>query len=166
MTQKWTPMKALGKVNKSIEELMVPAFQADLSEHPTLEFSNLMNADPRKLEEFLVLYGGYKAYLESSVADIEAAKNALKAAFDEGYATAGYKMAEDREAEGKKKLTRDEVRGAALANYPQLRELSREIIEQEATYVKMSGVLSAYTSAYHTVSRIVALRISPGVSYG
>ena len=61
MTQKWTPMKALGKANKSIEELMVPTFQADLSEHPLLEFSNLMNADPRKLEEFQVLYGGYKA---------------------------------------------------------------------------------------------------------
>ena len=75
-------------------------------------------------------------------------------------------MAEDRESEGRKKLTRDEVRGAALTNYPQLRELSREIIEQEATYVKMSGILSAYTSAYHTVSRIVALRISPGVTYG
>ena len=75
-------------------------------------------------------------------------------------------MAEDRESEGKKKLTRDEVRGAALANYPQLRELSREIIEQEAVYLKMNGVLSAYTSAYHTVSRIVALRTSPGISYG
>ena len=166
MTEKWTPMKALRKADKALEALMVPPFTADLSEHPALEFSNLMNADAKTLEEFLTLYGGYKAYLESRVADIEAAKNALKAAFDEGYATAGYKIVEEREAEGKKKLTRDEVRGAALANYPQLRELSREIIEQEATYVKMAGVLSAYTSAYHTVSRIVALRISPGVTYG
>ena len=166
MVEKWTPMKALGKANRAIDELMVPPFKTDLSEQPNLEFANLMNADSKTLEEFLTLYGGYKAYLESRVADIEATKNALKAAFDEGYATAGYKMAEDRESEGKKKLTRDEVRGAALANYPQLRELSREIIEYEATYVKMSGVLSAYTSAYHTVSRIVALRISPGVAYG
>jgi hypothetical protein len=73
---------------------------------------------------------------------------------------------EDREFEGKKKLTRDEVRGAALSQYNQLRELSREIIEQEAEYTKINGLLSAYTSAYHTVSRIVALRTSPTLSHG
>ena len=166
MTQKWTPMKAFGKANKSIEELMVPTFQADLSEHPLLEFSNLMNADPRKLEEFLVLYGGYKAYLESQLADVDAAKSAVKAAFEEGFATAVYKISEDREAEGKKKFTRDEIRGAATSLYPQLRELSREIIEHEALHIKLNGLLNAYSSAYHTVSRIVSLRTSPSVTYG
>ena len=166
MTQSWTPMKALGKVNRQVDELMVPAFQADLSEHPNLDFSNIMNADPRKLEEFLVLYGGYKAYLESQLADVDSAKSALKAAFDEGFATAVYKISEDREAEGKKKFTRDEIRGAATSLYPQLRELSREIIEQEALHAKLGGLLSAYSSAYHTVSRIVSLRTSPSVTYG
>jgi len=166
MTEKWSPMKALGRADRVLEDLMVPAFRTDLSENPHLEFANLMNADSRALEEFLVLYGGYKAYLEARVADVEACKNALKAAFDEGYATAGYKMMEDREFEGKKKLTRDEVRGAALSQYNQLRELSREIIEQEAEHTKMNGLLSAYTSAYHTVSRIVALRTSPVLSHG
>ncbi len=166
MTEKWSPMKALGKVNKSVAELMIPPFQADLSEHPTLEFSNLMNADPRALEEFLVLYGGYKAYLESQLADIDSAKSALKAAFEEGFATAVYKISEDREAEGKKKFTRDEIRGAATSLYPQLRELSREIIEQEALHTKISGLLNAYSSAYHTVSRIISLRTSPSVTYG
>ena len=166
MTQSWTPIKALGKVNRQVDELMVPPFHADLSEHPTLEFSNLMNADPRKLEEFLVLYGGYKAYLESQLADIDSAKSAVKAAFDEGFATAVYKISEDREAEGKKKFTRDEIRGAATSLYPTLRELSREIIEQEALHAKINGLLNAYSSAYHTVSRIISLRTSPSVTYG
>ena len=166
MTEKWSPMKALGKVNKSVAELMIPPFQADLSEHPTLEFSNLMNADPRALEEFLVLYGGYKAYLESQLADIDSAKSALKAAFEEGFATAVYKISEDREAEGKKKFTRDEIRGAATSLYPQLRHISREIIEQQALHTKISGLLNAYSSAYHTVSRIISLRTSPSVTYG
>ena len=154
----WTPMKALGRANRAIEELMVPTFKADLSEDPHLEFSNLMNADSRALEQFLILYGGYKAYLESSVADVEAARDALKAAFDNGYQTAGHKIAEDREEEGRKKLTRDEVKGAILKAYPSLRELNRVLIEQEAVYTKMAGLLSAYTSAYNTVSRIVTLR--------
>ena len=65
MVEKWTPMKALGKANRAIDELMVPPFKTDLSEQPNLEFSNLMNADAKTLEEFLTLYGGYKAYLES-----------------------------------------------------------------------------------------------------
>jgi len=151
-------MKALGRANKTIEELMVPTFKVDLSEDPYLEFSNLMNADARALEQFLILYGGYKAYLEATVADVEAVRDALKAAFDNGYQTAGHKIAEDREQEGRKKLTKDEVRGAILKAYPSLREYNRELIEQEAIYTKMSGLLSAYTSAYNTVSRIVTLR--------
>ena len=154
----WTPMKALGRANRAIDELMVPKFTADLSEDPHLEFSNLMNADSRALEQFLILYGGYKAYLEAAVADVEAVRDALKAAFDNGYQTAGHKIAEDREGEGRKKLTRDEVKGATLKTYPSLRELNREIIEQEVIYTKMYGLLSAYTSAYNTVSRIVTLR--------
>ena len=167
MTQmEWTPMKALGKANRSVEELMVPAFQTDLSENPNLEFSNLMNADSRTLEEFLVLYGGYKAYLESRLSDVDSANSALKAAFEEGFATAIYRISEEREEEGKKKLTREELRGAALSNHTVLRELSRDIIEQEAIYTKFNGLLNAYTSAYHTVSRIVALRTSPVLAHG
>ena len=77
-----------------------------------------------------------------------------------------YRITEDREEEGKKKLTREEIRGAALSTYPQLREFSREIIEQEAEHTKLNGLLNAYTSAYHTVSRIVSLRTSPGISHG
>ena len=88
----------------------------------------------------------------------KAARDALKAAFDNGYQTAGHKIAEDREDEGRKKLTKDEVKGAILKAYPSLRELNREIIEQEIMYTKMAGLLSAYTSAYNTVSRIVTLR--------
>ena len=40
-----------------------------------------MNANSRTLEEFLVLYGGYKAYLETKLADVDSAKSAVKAAF-------------------------------------------------------------------------------------
>ena len=159
MVEKWTPMKALGKANRVIDDLMVPPFKTDLSEQPNLEFSNLMNADAKTLEEFLTLYGGYKAYLESRVADIEAAKNALKAAFDEGYATALSRIADERETEGKKKLTRDEIRGVALDNYSQLKELRQEIIEQEALEIQVEGLLNTYTTAYNTVSRVVTLRM-------
>ena len=45
-----------------------------------------------------------------------------------------------------------------MSTYEQLRELKREIIEQDAVYTKVSGLLSAYKAAYDAVSRIVTLR--------
>ena len=165
---KWTPIKALGKAQRHIDGLMVPALGKDVIKEYGLEFSNLMNEDNRKLEEFLTAYGGYKAYLEMQVSEVSSKKNALEAAFDEGYATAIFKLAEERESEGKKKLTREEVRGAAMSTYAQLRELKREIIEQDAVYTRVTGLLSAYKAAYDAVSRIVTLRTygNDGVKYG
>ena len=157
MVEKWTPMKALGKANRVIDELMVPPFKTDLSEQPNLEFSNLMNADAKTLEEVLKLYGGYKAYLESQLADCDAKRSALEAAFDEGLATAMYKLNSERETTSRKP-TKDEVRGEALAKYSQLRELRREVIEQDSFHKKLSGLLNTYKAAYDAVSRVVALR--------
>ena len=165
---KWTPIKALGKAQRHIEDLMVPALGKDVIKEYGLEFSNLMNEDNRKLEEFLTAYGGYKAYLETQVAEVSSKKNALEAAFDEGYATSIFKLSEEREEEGKKKLTREEVRGAAMSTYAQLRELKREIIEQDAVYTRVTGLLSAYKAAYDAVSRIVTLRTygNDSIKYG
>ena len=105
------------------------------------------------------MYGGYKAYLESQVADAQAKKNALNAAFDEGFATAVFRIADEREKEGLKKLTRDEVRGAVMDTYDSLKELKRDIIEQEAIETRIIGILNTYTTAYNTVSRVVTLRM-------
>ena len=150
----WSPIKALANAENELRTLNVPPFKTDLSDRNDLEFANLMNQDNRKLEEFLIAYGGYKAYLEAQVADCEAKRNA----FEEGYATAIFRIAEEREEEGRKKLTREEVRGAALSKYASLKELRQEVIEQAALHQKMGGLLNAYKSAYDAVSRIVTLR--------
>ena len=107
---------------------------------------------------FLVVYGGYKAYLEAQLADCDAKRSAIDAAFDEGLATAMYKLNTEREVLGKRKPTKDEVRGEALDTYPQLRELRREGIEQNALYKKLAGLFNAYKAAYDAVSRVVTLR--------
>ena len=156
---KWSPIKALGRAQREIEDMGVPKLNVDLEEREHLDFSDLMNSSNRELEEFLIVYGGYKAYLETRVADVKAKRSALSAAFDEGYATALSRIAEERELEGKKKLTRDEIRGVALDNYSQLKELRQEIIEQEALEIQVDGLLNTYTTAYNTVSRVVTLRM-------
>ena len=156
---RWSPMKALAQAQRTVEDMGVPTLRLDLAEREHLEFSDLMNASNKALSEFLVVYGGYKAYLETRIADVKAKKTALSAAFDEGYATALSRIVEEREEAGKKKLTRDEIRGVALDNYSQLKELRQEIIEQEALEIQVDGLLNTYTTAYNTVSRVVTLRI-------
>lgn len=156
---KWSPIKALGRAQREVEDMGVPKLNVDLEEREHLDFSDLMNSSNKELEEFLIVYGGYKAYLETRIADVKAKKSALSAAFDEGYATALSRIADERETEGKKKLTRDEIRGVALDNYSQLKELRQEIIEQEALEIQVEGLLNTYTTAYNTVSRVVTLRM-------
>ena len=106
----------------------------------------------------MLVYGGFKAYLEGQVSDAVTKSNAIEAAFNEGYATAIYRIADEREAEGKKKLTREEIRGAVMDRFDQLKELRREVIEQEAIHSRLQGLLNAYKAAYDAVSRVVTLR--------
>ena len=150
--------RVLSKADEYVTDMLVPTFKMDLESKPELEFANLMNYDNRKLEEFLIAYGGYRAYLEAHVADSEAKKKALEAAFDEGYSTAIYRIATEREEAGQKKFTREEIRGAALSTYESLKELRQEVIEQTAMQQKIGGLLNAYKAAYDAVSRIVTLR--------
>ena len=155
---KWTPFKALSDAEDFVQNLNIPPFSKEVTKEYGLDFTNLMNSDNRKLEEFLTMYGGYRAYLEYQLADITAKKSAIEAAFDEAYATAIYRLADERETLGKKKLTREEVRGAAFDTYSSLKQLRQEIIEQQAIHTKVAGLLNAYKAAYDAISRVVTLR--------
>ena len=156
--EKWTPENSVKKAQNEIDMLGIPNFKVDLSEREDLNFSDLMNVDNSRLEDFLTMYGGYKGYLETKVADIEATVGALDAAFNEGYNTALFKVAQEYDHQGKKKPTREELRGEIISRFESLRELRRDLIEQQALLKKMSGLLNTYTTAYNTVSRVVALR--------
>ena len=155
---KWTPMKALGRAQREVESLGLPNFKVDLEERQDLEFSKLTNDDNKELEDFLTMYGGYKAYLETRVSDIEATVGAFEAAFNEGYNTALFKVTQEYNETARKKPTREELRGEVLTRFESLRELKRELIEQQALLKKTQGLLNTYTTAYNTVSRVVALR--------
>ena len=158
MENKWTPMKALGTVQKSLDSLGFPVFKVDLTEREDLEFSKLTNYDNKQLEEFLTMYGGYKGYLETKISDIEATVGALEAAFTESYNTALFKVVKEYEDNNKKKPTKEELRGEIFSRFDALKELKRDLIEEQALLKRISGLLNTYTTAYNTVSRIVALR--------
>ena len=156
--EKWTPENSVKKAQNEIDMLGIPNFKVDLSEREDLNFSDLMNVDNSRLEDFLTMYGGYKGYLETKISDIEAIVGALEAAFTESYNTALFKVVREYEDNNKKKPTKEELRGELFSRFDALKELKQRLIDKEVLYKKTAGLLSTYTTAYSTVSRVVALR--------
>ena len=149
---------ALEFAQNFVDELAIPIIGKEVTKEYSLDFSNLMDADNKQLEEFLTMYGGYKGYLETKISDIEATVGALEAAFTESYNTALFKIAKEYEDNNKKKPTKEELRGEIFSRFDALKELKRDLIEEQALLKRISGLLNTYTTAYNTVSRIVALR--------
>ena len=104
------------------------------------------------------MYGGYRSFLEIELADSVATKTAYEASFNELFNIYIYKVADQREIDGKKKLTREEIRGAAMSESDKLRELRQHIMTQDAIVTRVTGLLAAYKACYDAVSRIVTLR--------
>ena len=155
---KWTPSRAIQLAQQEIDSLSLPNFKVDLNDREDLTFSSLTNYTNKELEDFLTMYGGYKGYLETRVADIEAIVGVLDASFNESYHTALFKVTQEYDEQGKKKPTREELRGEILTKYETLRDLRKDLIGQQALLKKMQGLLNTYTTAYNSVSRVVALR--------
>ena len=144
-------MKALGRVNKRVEALGIP-------ETEELVFSELANATDKELEKYLTIYGGYNAFLQTKIADIEAVLGALEASFSEGYSKAAYTVSKEHEQKGNKRPTNDLIRGQVLDYFDALAQLKKDIIEQTAEVKRLRGLLETYKEAYGTVSRVVTLR--------
>ena len=151
-------MKALGNVAKRIDALGIPIFDPKLPEYEGLEFAELSKASDKDLERFLTMYGGYNAFLQTKVADIEATVGALEASFNEGYSRASYRLAAEHEKAGRKKATKDELKGEIMEVYDALTQLRRDIIEQTAELKRLRGLLDTYKEAYGTVSRVITIR--------
>ena len=155
---KWTPMKALGRVNRKVESLGIPIFDPKLPDTEELVFSELANATDKELDKYLTIYGGYNAFLQTKIADIESIVGALDASFSEGYSKAAYTVCKEHEEKGNKRPTNDLIRGQVLASFDALAQLKKDIIEQTAELKRLRGLLETYKEAYGTVSRIVTLR--------
>tara|TARA_R110000824_G_scaffold143310_1_gene310939 strand:+ start:4030 stop:4536 length:507 start_codon:yes stop_codon:yes gene_type:complete len=155
---KWSPIKAISRAKKNVDLFGIPIFDPNLPKEHNLLFGDLATYPDNELEKFLIVYGGYKASLETKLADIEAAVGALEAAFTEGYNTSVYAVAKEYEESGKKKPNKDELRGEVMTRFEALREQKKDIIDQSVELKKFQGLLNTYTTAYQTVSRVVTLR--------
>ena len=154
---KWIPMEAVERAQKAIDSLGFPVLK-ELETPDDLSWSDVYNSSNKKLEEYLVLYGGSTAYMETVVSEVEAIIGALEAAYNEGYSKAVYQIITEYEGAGKKKPTKDELQGEILSKFSELRERKREIAGNQVGLKRKASLLRAYSKLYDTVSRMVSLR--------
>ena len=159
MRKRWSYEDAVVQAKDYVGNLAVPGFKLDVAKPDSdLNFADVMRASNKQLVDYLVIYGGAKSLLEQNVADLEARRGAMEAQFDEGYNIAMFQLNGKYEAENKKKPTKEQMRGEILMTNPSLMDLRRNTIEINTVYQKVLGELKLYTSAYATVSRVVAIR--------
>jgi hypothetical protein len=159
MRKRWSYNDAISQANDYVANLNIPKikFQLDKPE-ADLNFADVMNASAKELSDYLVMYGGIKGLLEQHVADLEARKGAMQAQFDEAYNISLFQVTEKYRIENERKPSKEQLRGEILMANPALMDLLRDSIDVTTIYNKTLGELRLYTSAYATVSRVVALR--------
>ena len=148
--------KSISNVDNFISSLNLPRINIDLKEREDLDFSRLTHYDNKEVEDFLAIYGGYKAYLEIKTTQIESKVSILKASFEDLYSIQAHKVVSMHKSG--RKPTKEEIRGQIMSENDELSDLSNEIIELEAILKREMGLLKAYDTFYSTVSMIVTLR--------
>ncbi len=150
--------KIMKNVDNFVNELKVPVLNIDLSERQDLDLANLSKATNEQLEEYLDVFGGYKSFLEGQLGIYESKRGILDEAFDEGLFKMYYVLTEKYRIEGNKIPTKETLRGEAISENFSLKEIREKLMEMEAICKRLQGLKDSYSSAFNTISRIVALR--------
>ena len=165
-SENWSPHKAVELADQNLKLFGPPEFKATLSKDVTedLPYDEIRGFDNTQLESLFVIYGGYKAYLETKLSDDEALLGALEATHTEACNIAIHKIAKEYDNAGKRKPTKEELRGEMYLTYPELAKKRQEIITLQVRVKKISGRLATYSSNYNTLSRVITLRNSGSYS--
>ena len=152
----------LRRVDSYFEQLELPQLEADLEAPKIIAISDLDDCTNKDLENYLLLFGGFRSYLDTKLASVESRKTILEASFEEGLNRMLYILEEKYGDEGRRRPNKESLRGEAIASNSSLKRTRQELIEEEGMYVRLSGIRNAYKSMYDAVSRVVALRVSSG----
>ena len=159
-SEKWNPHKAIELADQNLKLFGPPEFKATLDQNLTedLPYDEIRSFDNGQLEALFVIYGGYKAYLETKLSDDEALLGALESTHTEACNIAIHNIAREYDNKGKRKPTKEELRGEMYLKYPELIKKQQEIITIRIRVKKISGRLATYSSNYNTLSRVITLR--------
>ena len=161
-----SPIRTLGSISKYVSNL--PIHKLDFTgvfdevkegeERPKLQVAKLVELTDEELQTTLYHYGAGKAFLESELSDIESKTALVEDMFNDSFAITSYEIVGQREKEGLKKLTREELKGAALVTAEQLIKLKEQLREGKARQILVEGELKSYSSLYNAISRVITLR--------
>ena len=151
---------SISKVEAYINRYVdIPRIDELENEMPMQQLHRATNQD---LREYLEVYGSYKATLETKIAIIESNLSIIKNLFDTKLDIKIGELSKNRE----KRPTRDFIRGQAMHEDEYLQNLSEELGMLNAIFIRVRGMRESYTTAYNTVSRMIALReTSPEKSF-
>ena len=152
----------LRRVDEYFDRLDLPKLEADVEAPKVISISDLEDCTNKDLENYLLLFGGFRSYLDAKLASVESRKTILEATFEEGLNRMLYLLEEKYGEEGRRRPNKESLRGEAIATNSSLKRTRQESIEAEGMYIRLAGIRNAYKSMYDAVSRVVALRVSSG----
>ena len=101
----FSPDKTIESVEQEVIEMQVPALEIDIDtiERPSLKLEDLNKCTNLELEEYLAMFGAYRAYLEAQLSLVEARRGILESSFEEGLNKMYYTLEQKyRSANGRK----------------------------------------------------------------
>ncbi len=105
-----TSEKILENTQAYMDNLAIKGLDENVTQdYPELDFTKLHIVSNDDLQAYITMYGGYRAYLEIELSSVQSKLKVLEGAFTEEYNIFIYTLATKREAEGLKKLTREEI---------------------------------------------------------
>ena len=123
MEKRWSYQRALELADTVMKQTGIPKVNMNSDADADLNFIDVIHVSNKKLEEFLVIYGGFKGQLEQRVADIETKRAAIEAQFSENYNIAFADLLASYEG---RKPTKDECRGIIMKSNEGLAQLQRD----------------------------------------
>lgn len=154
--KRFTLDSVMANIDKYEKTFGIPDIIVGFEPKDSLKLENVSEYSNSQLEEYLAIFGGYRAYLEAQLAYIESRRGILEAGVEEGTRKMLYQL--EQEYQDKKKPNKEALHGEAVANNPSLKDLKKQYIEETAISVIIRGKLQAVKAAYDAASRVVALR--------
>ena len=72
----------LRRVDSYFEKLDLPKLEADVEAPKVISISDLEDCTNKDLENYLLLFGGFRSYLDTKLASVESRKTILEATFE------------------------------------------------------------------------------------
>ncbi len=158
----FSPNHVMRKVENYVKGLNMPSLiiGSEIAAPSQIDLVDMHKSTNQQLEEYLSIFGGYRAYLDAQLSELESKRGTLESIFEEGLSKALYNLELEYRKSGEKKPIKEVLHGKALSKNDTLRRTRQELIEIEAFCARITTLRDSFRTGFETVSRIASLRIA------